>query len=92
MAVAGAMEIEFARRGLGNDLAGGEPRATHRRPKRYYKKRVRMPSKLDPHAALIEGWVAPEPQLTAIAIVSIHKMRNPLSSVADHFGELTLNF
>jgi hypothetical protein len=29
-------------RGLGNDLARGEPRATHRRPKRRYKKRVRM--------------------------------------------------
>ena len=37
---------------------GGEPRATHRRPKRRYKKRVRMPSKLDPHMALIEGWLA----------------------------------
>ena len=56
-------------RGLGNDLARGEPRATHRRPKRHYKKRVRMPSKLDPHVALIEGWLAAEPQLTAIAIV-----------------------
>ena len=56
-------------RGLGNDLARGEPRATHRRPKRRYKKRIRMPSKLDPHMALIEGWVAAEPQLTAIAIV-----------------------
>jgi hypothetical protein len=28
-----------------------------------------MPSKLDPHVALIEGWLAAEPQLTAIAIV-----------------------
>lgn len=53
---------------LGNDLAR-EPRATHRRPKRHYKKRVRMSSKLDPHVALIEGWLATEPQLTAIAIV-----------------------
>jgi hypothetical protein len=58
----------FTRR-LGNDLARGEPRATHRRPKRRYKKRIRMPSKLDPHVALIEGWLAAEPQLTAIAIV-----------------------
>jgi hypothetical protein len=32
-------------------------------------KRVRMPSKLDPHVALIKGWLAAEPQLTAIAIV-----------------------
>jgi hypothetical protein len=58
----------FARR-LGNDLARGESRATHRRPKRRYKKRVRMPSKLDPHVALIESWLAAEPKLTAIAIV-----------------------
>ena len=28
-----------------------------------------MPSKLDPHLALIEGWLAAEPWLTAIAIV-----------------------
>ena len=56
-------------RGLGNDLGRGEPRATHRRPKRHYKKRVRMPSKLDPHVALIAGWLAAEPQLTAIVIV-----------------------
>jgi hypothetical protein len=56
-------------RGLGNNLGHGEPRATHRRPKRRYKKRVRMPSKLDPHVAIIAGWLAAEPQLTAIAIV-----------------------
>jgi hypothetical protein len=61
-----AQPAAFAR-GLGNDLARGEPRATHRRPKRRYKKRIRMPSKLDPHVALIEGWLAAEPQLTAIA-------------------------
>ena len=60
----------FARRlGNDNDLARGEPRATHRRPKRRYKKRIRMPSKLDPHVGLIESWLAAEPQLTAIAIV-----------------------
>jgi hypothetical protein len=28
-----------------------------------------MPSKLDPHVALIESWLASEPQLTTIAIV-----------------------
>ena len=28
-----------------------------------------MPSKLDPHLATIEGWLAAEPQLTALAIV-----------------------
>jgi len=69
-------------RGLGNDLARGEPRATHRRPKRHYKKRVRMPSKLDPHVALIEGWLAAEPQLTAIAIVGRLAELHP-----DQFGK-----
>jgi hypothetical protein len=57
----------FARR-LGVEFAR-EPRATHRRPKRRYKKRVLMPSKLDPHVALIASWLVAEPQLTAIAIV-----------------------
>jgi hypothetical protein len=28
-----------------------------------------MPSKLDPHIATIEGWLAAQPQLTALAIV-----------------------
>ena len=28
-----------------------------------------MPSMLDPHVAMIEGWLATEPQLTALAIV-----------------------
>ena len=70
-AVAHSLSAEPATfaRGLGNDLAHGEPRATHRRPKRRYKKRVRMASKLDPHVALIKGWLAAEPQLTAIAII-----------------------
>ena len=38
-------------------------------PKRKYKKRIRMPSKLDPHLATIESWLAAEPQLTALGIV-----------------------
>ena len=46
-----------------------EVRATHRRPKRRYKKRIRMPSKLDPHLVTIESWLATEPQITALAIV-----------------------
>src|SRR5450631_3468478 len=33
---------------LGKTVAVGETRATHRRPRRPYKTRVRMPSKLDP--------------------------------------------
>ena len=37
--------------------------------KRKYKTRMRMPSKLDPHLATIEDWLAAEPQITALAIV-----------------------
>jgi len=36
-----------------------------------------MPSKLDPHVALIEGWLKAEPQLTAIAIVGCLAERHP---------------
>jgi hypothetical protein len=61
--------IAFAKT-LGRTVQAGDPRATHRRPKRRYKTRVRMPSKLDPHVAMIENWLAAEPQLTAFAIVS----------------------
>lgn len=43
---------------------------TGRRRRWPYKTRVRMPSKLDPHIAAIEGWLAEQPQLTALAIVS----------------------
>lgn len=51
------------------DVASIEPRATHRRPRRRYKTRIRMPSKLDPHLPSIEGWLAVEPDITALAIV-----------------------
>ena len=54
---------------LGKSVGAGEPRGTHRRPKRNYIRRVRTPSMLDPHVATIEGWLAAEPQLTALAIV-----------------------
>jgi hypothetical protein len=54
---------------LGKPVETGEPRGTHRRPKRNYIRRVRTPSMLDPHVATIEGWLAAEPQLTALAIV-----------------------
>ena len=54
---------------LGTTATTREVRATHRRPKRKYKKRIRMPSKLDPHLATIESWLAAEPQLTALGIV-----------------------
>jgi hypothetical protein len=61
-------------------ISRGEPRATHRRLKRGYKKRMRMPSKLDPHLALIESWLAAEPQLTAMAIVGRLADLHPVSS------------
>lgn len=34
-----------------------------------YKKRMRMPSMLDPHLADIERWLEAEPRLTALAIL-----------------------
>jgi hypothetical protein len=57
--------IAFAKK-LGRTVDAGDPRATHRRPKRRYKTRVRMPSKLDPHIATIENWLVAEPQLTSL--------------------------
>ena len=62
---------------LGKTVKAGEPRATHRRPHRPYKTRVRMPSKLDPHIATIEGWLAAQPQLTALAIVGRLSEKHP---------------
>src|ERR1700682_2433035 len=68
--------VAFAKR-LGTTVEAGEPRATHRRPKRPYKTRVRMPSKLDPHVATIGDWLAAEPQLTALAIVGRLTEKHP---------------
>ena len=65
------------RRAGGHGQAAPEPRATHRKPKRRYTKRVRMPSKLDRHLATIETWLAAEPQLTALAIVGRLVARDP---------------
>jgi hypothetical protein len=62
---------------LGKTVKAGEPRATHRRSHRPYKTRVRMPSKLDPHIATIEGWLAAQPQLTALAIVGRLSQKYP---------------
>ena len=62
---------------LGKSVEAGELRGTHRRPKRNYMRRVRMPSMLDPHVATIEGWLAAEPQLTALAIVGRLSERHP---------------
>jgi hypothetical protein len=72
--------VAFAK-ALGTTVTGGDPRATHRQPKRRYKTRVRMPSKLDPHVATIKDWLAAEPQLTAIAIVGRLSEKHP-----DQFG------
>ena len=62
---------------LGKATEAAEPRATHRKPKRRYTKRVRMASKLDRHLATIETWLAAEPQLTALAIVGRLAERDP---------------
>src|SRR6202521_3055205 len=56
-------------KGLGNDVRLGEQRIIHRRMHKPYKKRMRMPSMLDPHLADIERWLAAEPRLTALAIL-----------------------
>src|SRR5450432_2032805 len=56
-------------KGLGNDVHLGELRIIHRRMRKPYKKRMRMPSMLDPHLADIERWLAAEPGLTALAIL-----------------------
>jgi hypothetical protein len=58
----------FAKR-LGNDVHLGEQRIIHRRMHKPYKKRVKMPSMLDPHLTDIERWLADEPRLTALAIL-----------------------
>ncbi|MCK1553530.1 transposase family protein [Bradyrhizobium sp. 183] len=62
---------------LGKTTTSGESRATHRRTRRPYKTRVRMPSKLDPHIAAIEGWLGTQPQLTALAIVDRLREKHP---------------
>jgi hypothetical protein len=56
--------------GLGKRWQSGEQRAIHRRRYVRRKVRARRPSMLDPHLPLIEGWLAAEPHLTAIAILS----------------------
>lgn len=68
--------VAFAKT-LGTTVETGDPRATHRQPKRPYKTRVRMPSKLDAHVATIEDWLAAELQLTALAIVGRLSERYP---------------
>ncbi len=65
-------------KGLGNDVHLGEQRIIHRRMRKLYKKRMRMPSMLDPHLADIERWLAAEPRLTALAI---------LGRLAEHCSE-----
>src|SRR5262249_54243234 len=48
--------LTFAR-ALGTNASTGEARATHRRMKRHYKTRMRMPSKLDPPSGHHRGVV-----------------------------------
>jgi hypothetical protein len=76
--VSPADPLSFAR-SLGTTATTTEVRATHRRPKRRYKKRIRMPSKLDPYLATIENWLAVEPQLTALTIVRRLAAIDPLT-------------
>jgi hypothetical protein len=72
--------VTFAK-GLGNDVLLGEQRAIHRRKRKPYKTRIRMPSILDPHVEDIECWLASEPRLTARAILDRLAARCP-----DQFG------
>jgi hypothetical protein len=58
----------FAKR-LGNDVHLEGQRIIHRPIGKPYKKRMRMPSMLDPHLADIERWLVAEPRLTALAIL-----------------------
>ena len=68
--------VTFAK-GLGNDVLRGEQRATHRRKRKPYKTRMRMPSILDPHIEDSERWLASEPRLTALAILDRLAARCP---------------
>jgi hypothetical protein len=64
-------------KGLGKAVLAGEQRAIHRRLHKPYKKRVRMPSMLDPHVEEIERWLAAEPRLTALVILDRLAARSP---------------
>jgi Integrase core domain len=64
-------------KGLGKAVLAGEQRAIHRRLHKPYKKRVRMPSMLDPHVEEIERWLAAEPRLTALVILDRLAARCP---------------
>jgi hypothetical protein len=64
-------------KGLGKAVLSGEQRAIHRRLHKPYKKRVRMPSMLDPHVEEIGRWLAAEPRLTALAILGRLAARCP---------------
>ena len=68
--------VTFAK-GLGNDVLCGEQRAIHRRKRKPYKTRIRMPSILDPHVEDIERWLASEPRLTALVILNRLAARCP---------------
>ena len=54
---------------LGKNWEAGERRTIHRRPYVRRKPLPPRPSMLDPYVVHIEGWLAAEPHLTAVAIV-----------------------
>src|SRR5271154_3275654 len=64
-------------KGLGKAVLAGEQRAIHRRLHKPYKKRMRMPSMLDPHVEEIERWLGAEPRLTALVILDRLAARSP---------------
>jgi hypothetical protein len=72
-----ALDAAAFAKGLGKAVLAGEQRAIHRRLHKPYKKRVRMPSMLDPHVEEIERWLAVEPRLTALVILGRLAARCP---------------
>ena len=67
------LDVAAFAKGLGNDVHCGEQRAIHRRLRKPYKTRIRMPSMLDPHVEEIERWLTVEPRLTALVILGDRK-------------------
>lgn len=55
----------------------GERREIHRRPYRRVKPIPKRPSMLDPHRADIEAWLAAQPAMTAVEVLSRLKQRHP---------------
>ena len=62
---------------LADRRPSGEQRAIHRRPYVRRKPVPRRPSMLDPHVAVVEGWLGAEPDLPAAAILARLAQRIP---------------